>query len=119
MIHPPQPPDNSSLTLLDHAARPFPCCRVGNLLGAGQPQQARLSGGLCVVSSVVFMALAAIVIFACRNVIGYIFSSDPEVISTVALIAPYAALFQVREGGRLLGPCHPVHAMIHQVRQIV
>ena len=98
MIHPPQPPDNSALTLLYHVA-PFPCCRVGNLLGAGQPQQARLSGGLCVASSVVFMALAAIVIFACRNIIGYIFSSDPEVIATVALIAPYAALFQVRGDG--------------------
>jgi MATE family multidrug resistance protein len=70
-------------------------CRVGNLLGSSQPQQARLSGLICIVSSVAFMALAAIAIFASRHVIGYIFSADPLVIATVAVIAPYAALFQV------------------------
>ena len=41
------------------------------------------------------MCHAGIIIFTCRNVIGYIFSSDSAVVATVALIAPYVALFEV------------------------
>ena len=69
---------------------------MGNLLGSNQPQLARMSGVLSILSTLGFMAVMAVCIFSCRNIVGYIFSSDPLVVETVAMIAPYAALFQVR-----------------------
>lgn len=72
---------------------------MGNLLGAGMPRTARISAYLSIVISVAFMAMAAVVILACRNVTGMAFSDDPDVITSVALISPYVALFQVGPGG--------------------
>jgi hypothetical protein len=51
---------------------------------------------LSIISTVSFMAVMAVCIFSSRHVVGYIFSSDPQVVETVAMIAPFAALFQVR-----------------------
>ena len=45
-----------------------------------------------------FMVFAGVAILTCRNVIGHAFSSEPDVVATMALIAPYAALFQARRG---------------------
>jgi len=80
--------------------------RVGNLLGAGLPRLAQVSGRLAIVGSVSFMLVSAAIILGSRNVIGHIFSEDPQVISIMATIAPYAALFQVSDG--LLGSCQGI-----------
>jgi Na+-driven multidrug efflux pump len=72
--------------------------RVGNLLGADQPRQARLSGIICVAISGIFMLMAALVIILTRNVIGKAFTSDPEVLTLTTMIAPFAALFQISDG---------------------
>lgn len=70
--------------------------RVGNLLGSGMPRLARKSGYLSIVMTIACVTPVAIAIFAARNVLGRAFSGDSKVIATMAVIAPYAALLQVR-----------------------
>ncbi|KAG5603945.1 hypothetical protein H5410_025437 [Solanum commersonii] len=66
--------------------------RVSNQLGAGNPQGARAS----VVSVMLIVAAESILVgttvFACRNVFGYIFSNEKEVVDYVANIAPLLCL---------------------------
>ncbi|KAG1668163.1 hypothetical protein FOA52_005155 [Chlamydomonas sp. UWO 241] len=92
-----------SIIMLTYFSLPFAIAtaatiRVGTLLGAGLPQQAQLAGRLSVIFSAGFMVLSACAILASRNMIGFLFSADLDVVSTMALIAPYAALFQVSDG---------------------
>ncbi|KAM1517487.1 hypothetical protein ACFX1Z_020575 [Malus domestica] len=66
--------------------------RVSNELGAGNPQGARIA-----TFSVMFLAVAEISIitttlFACRNVFGYTFSNEKEVIDYVTTMAPLVCL---------------------------
>ena len=69
--------------------------RVGQTLGAGQPATASTTARVTFVLILTFMSSLALVKVACRHVIGLVFSSDPEVVSTVASIVFIAALFQV------------------------
>lgn len=70
-------------------------CRVGNLLGAGMPNTARKSGQIAITIGGSFMAVIAAVMLACRNLVGDVFSDDPEVIKVMASIVPLLCLFQV------------------------
>ncbi|GIL81052.1 hypothetical protein Vretimale_9243 [Volvox reticuliferus] len=72
--------------------------RVGNLLGAGDPDGARRAGILAVALSGIFMALMAIILLASRSVLGYMFSSDSQVVKVIRNLAAFAALFQVSDG---------------------
>ena len=60
------------------------------------PRLARKSGYLSIVMTIACVTPVAIAIFAARNVLGRAFSGDSKVIATMAVIAPYAALLQVR-----------------------
>lgn len=89
-----------SIITLTYLACPFALAtagaiRVGNLLGAGQPEAAKRAGAVVVALSGGFMLLMAIGILASRNVLGYAFSSDPQVVKVMADIAIFGALFQV------------------------
>ncbi len=91
-----------SIITLTYLACPFALAtagaiRVGNLLGAGQPEGAKRAGAVVVALSGGFMLLMAIGILASRHVLGYAFSSDPQVVEVMADIAIFGALFQVRE----------------------
>mmetsp|Transcript_7620 Transcript_7620/g.22493 ORF Transcript_7620/g.22493 Transcript_7620/m.22493 type:complete len:596 (+) Transcript_7620:1342-3129(+) len=72
--------------------------RVGNLLGAGLGQQARLSGMVCVCIGTGFLTLAGLCIFIWRDTLGYLFVNDAEVVKMVAAIAPIAAVYQFPDG---------------------
>ena len=72
--------------------------RVGHTLGANQPAIASTTARVTFVLILTFMSSLAVVKVACRHVIGLIFSSDPEVVSTVASIVFIAALFQISDG---------------------
>ncbi|KAI9077030.1 hypothetical protein K1719_041014 [Acacia pycnantha] len=66
--------------------------RISNALGAGRPHVARLSA-LC--SRIIATGEAFVVsttIFALRNILGYVFSNEPEVISYVSDVAPLLVL---------------------------
>eukprot|EP01132_Coremiostelium_polycephalum_P007380 gene7380-9065_t len=74
--------------------------RVGQLLGSKEGFKARRASwvGFCI--AMCFMAVIAIIQYTCRNVIGYIYTHDEEVVKTVATILPIAAIFQVFDGGQ-------------------
>ncbi|KAF3851915.1 hypothetical protein F7725_005270 [Dissostichus mawsoni] len=59
-------------------------CRVGNALGAGNIEQAKLSCKIPIVCS--FFIACFVSVFACstRNVLGYIFTTDQEILQRVA-----------------------------------
>jgi multidrug resistance protein, MATE family len=44
------------------------------------------------------MAVCGIIILSIKDVLGKLFISDPAVVSTIASIAPFAALFQLIDG---------------------
>ncbi|KAL0742530.1 hypothetical protein Bca4012_084043 [Brassica carinata] len=74
------------------------CTRVANNLGAGSPQVARVSilAGLCLwlIESVFF----SILLFTCRNIVGYAFSNSKEVVDYVADLSPLLCLSFILDG---------------------
>ncbi|KAL7132390.1 hypothetical protein ABFS83_12G070900 [Erythranthe nasuta] len=66
--------------------------RISNQLGAGKPEGARLS----LIALMLLAAIDAIVtsasVFASRNVFGYIFSNEKEVVDYVTIMAPLVCL---------------------------
>ena len=74
--------------------------RVGNLLGSGDAGSAKVAGSVAVVMGACWMAACATAMATSGDVLGRVFvgAGDDRVVSTVARIAPYAALFQVADG---------------------
>uniref|UniRef100_A0A1J3G3T9 Protein DETOXIFICATION n=2 Tax=Noccaea caerulescens TaxID=107243 RepID=A0A1J3G3T9_NOCCA len=66
--------------------------RVANELGAGNPKQARMAVYTVMVITVVESILVSAIVFAARNVFGYLFSSETEVVDYVRSMAPLVAL---------------------------
>nr|XP_016498013.1 PREDICTED: protein DETOXIFICATION 12-like isoform X2 [Nicotiana tabacum] len=62
--------------------------RVSNQLGAGNPQGARVSVLSAMLIAATETILVSTTVFACRNVFGYIFSNEKEVVDYVANMAP-------------------------------
>ncbi|KAJ3043297.1 hypothetical protein HDV00_005300 [Rhizophlyctis rosea] len=77
--------------------------RVGNLLGLrdrrGVKVAARSSAGVAAGLGGVML----VVMMACRNSFGRLFSDDDDVVGLVAKVLPYVALFQISDG--LAGSC--------------
>ncbi len=74
--------------------------RVGNLLGAGEAKAASVAGRVTFLICFSFTGCVAAVFSTCRAYLGYVFTTDTEVIQAVAAIAPIAALFQLADGGQ-------------------
>ena len=72
--------------------------RVGQSLGAGRAEEASATAGATIVLVVVVMSSLAVLKVAFRSVLGYLFTTDPEVIARVAALAPIAAVFQLSDG---------------------
>lgn len=72
--------------------------RVGQTLGEGRPDIARVSAQLSVVLGAGFMGASGLAMLLAGDRMGAIFTSNEEVLATVAVIAPVAALFQVVDG---------------------
>ncbi|XP_059316842.1 protein DETOXIFICATION 12-like [Lycium ferocissimum] len=66
--------------------------RVSNQLGAGNPQGARVSVVSVMLIAATETILVSTTLFACRNVFGYIFSNEKEVVDYVANMAPLLCL---------------------------
>lgn len=62
------------------------------------PRQAQLAARICIGVGTGLMLFFALLIVLLRNVLGEIFSPDPEVIRIVSRIAPIMALYQVLDG---------------------
>lgn len=72
--------------------------RVGNLLGAGRPFEARLAAHLAIVLAICTSLLNSLALILFRKQIALVFNTDPEVIELVVGLAIYAAAFQVADG---------------------
>ncbi|KAK9807773.1 hypothetical protein WJX72_008850 [[Myrmecia] bisecta] len=72
--------------------------RVGNLLGAGQAQRARLSAWLTVSCGAAGGAISGLICLALRHRIGRAFVDDEQVVGLVATIAPITAAFFALDG---------------------
>ncbi|XP_023642930.1 protein DETOXIFICATION 14-like isoform X1 [Capsella rubella] len=66
--------------------------RVANELGAGNPKQARMAVYTVMVITCVESIMVSAIVFGARNVFGYLFSSETEVVDYVRSMAPLVAL---------------------------
>ncbi|KAL8470841.1 hypothetical protein ACS0TY_033420 [Phlomoides rotata] len=79
--------------------------RISNELGAGRPQGARLSVIALMLLAGVNALIISVGLFASRNVFGYIFSNEKEVVNYVADFAPLVCLTVITDNiqGTLAG----------------
>ncbi|KAI9029974.1 mate-domain-containing protein [Phycomyces nitens] len=77
--------------------------RVGNALGEGNAQKAKMASKMAMVFAVAFASINSFFFMATRKHFGYMFTSDPEVVALVASILPFCAFFQLADG--LSGVC--------------
>ncbi|SPO22237.1 uncharacterized protein UTRI_02247_B [Ustilago trichophora] len=72
--------------------------RVGNLLGANRPDEAKISSRVALILSLAMGGLNSALFLIFRKQWGWLFSSDIEVIKLVEYILPLLAFFQVADG---------------------
>jgi len=69
--------------------------RVGNFVGAGQAEEAKFAAKVSWLSAICLGLFNSTMILIFRKKIGWIFSSDEEVIDYLATVVPIIAIFQV------------------------
>lgn len=69
--------------------------RIGNLLGEQKAMQAGMAAKTAIMLALVLSMIPSAMFLVFRNVWGYLFNDDPEVITLVASMLPLVALFQV------------------------
>uniref|UniRef100_UPI00358EA0A6 multidrug and toxin extrusion protein 1-like n=1 Tax=Myxine glutinosa TaxID=7769 RepID=UPI00358EA0A6 len=72
--------------------------QVGNALGAGKTEQAKLSAKVSLVCALFLSAFNALILVSLKDVLGYLFSNDLDVVKMVAFILPLCAGFQLFDG---------------------
>ncbi|XP_067866740.1 multidrug and toxin extrusion protein 1-like isoform X2 [Heterodontus francisci] len=66
---------------------------VGNALGAGNPEQAKTSARVALWCAGCCALLIAVILAAVKDVVGYIFTTDKEIIQLVAQLDPLIAAY--------------------------
>ncbi len=77
--------------------------RVGNLVGAQQPDRAELAGRLAFMMGAGIMAACAVLFVLGRELLPYLYTEDIAVITLCASILPIAGAFQVFDGIQVVG----------------
>lgn len=72
--------------------------RVGQALGAGNPQGARLSGAIGLITCAGFMTFSAGFMLLFRDTVVSIYTNDPAVTSIAVSLLLAAAIFQIGDG---------------------
>jgi MATE family multidrug resistance protein len=72
--------------------------RVSNELGAGNPRAARLAVYVVVVIAVIEGTLVGAVLMLIRNIWGYAYSNEEEVVKYVAIMMPILAVSNFLDG---------------------
>ncbi|WMV14816.1 hypothetical protein MTR67_008201 [Solanum verrucosum] len=72
--------------------------RISNELGAGRPQAAKIALAAVIVLSATEVVLASITLFVVRDVWGYAFSYENEVVTYVAEITPILCISIIMDG---------------------
>lgn len=79
--------------------------RVGNLIGAGRPEQARLAARTALRAGATLMFLFALVLIFGDDWLPTLFSSDHAVLAYAAVALPVAGLFQLFDGVQVIASC--------------
>lgn len=77
--------------------------RVGNLVGAQQPDKAAHAARLSLAMGAGIMVASGVLFVTARNVMGYLYTEDMVVIALSASILPIAGAFQVFDGIQVVG----------------
>ncbi len=77
--------------------------RVGNLLGARQPEQAQRAAWAAMALGAGVMAFAALLFVALRTGLPRLYTEDPGVVLLSASILPIAAAFAIFDGTQVVG----------------
>jgi len=77
--------------------------RVGNLLGLQSAAGAKRASHASALLSVIVGAIVMIILVAAKDVFGYIYSEDVDVVRLVSKVMPLVASFQIADG--LVGSC--------------
>ncbi|XP_057571771.1 multidrug and toxin extrusion protein 1-like [Hippopotamus amphibius kiboko] len=72
--------------------------RVGNALGAGNIEQAKRSSTVSLVVTELFAVIFCVLLLSCKDIVGYIFTTDREIIALVAQVVPIYAVSHLFEG---------------------
>ncbi|XP_040486052.1 multidrug and toxin extrusion protein 1 [Ursus maritimus] len=71
--------------------------RVGNALGAGNIEQAKTSSTVALLVTGVLAVTLCVVMLSCKDVVGYIFTTDREVVALLARVIPISAVSHLFE----------------------
>lgn len=77
---------------------PLYSTRVSNELGAGRPQAARLAVFVVIVMAITEGTLIGLLLMGIRNICGYAYSNEIEVVRYVAAMMPILALSNFLDG---------------------
>ncbi|KZT40355.1 MATE efflux family protein [Sistotremastrum suecicum HHB10207 ss-3] len=77
--------------------------RVGNAIGAEDAKSASRAGHAAALLSVILGALIMTIMIATKDVFGYLFSDEVDVVRLVSVVMPLVASFQIADG--LAGSC--------------
>ncbi|XP_072496109.1 multidrug and toxin extrusion protein 1 isoform X1 [Notamacropus eugenii] len=71
---------------------------VGNSLGAGDIEQAKISSAISLLTTEMFAVTLCIILASCKDIVGYIFTSDREIITLVSKVIPIYASSHLFDG---------------------
>ena len=67
-------------------------------MGAGNPQAAKLAFWIVTVIATVEAVIVSTILFFCRHILGYAFSSEKEVVNNVADMVPIMCISIILDG---------------------
>ncbi|XP_075850154.1 multidrug and toxin extrusion protein 1-like isoform X2 [Microcebus murinus] len=77
--------------------------RVGNALGAGNIHQARTSTAVALLITELFAVTFCVLLLGCKDLVGYIFTTDQDIIDLVAQVVPIYAISHLFEALAVCG----------------
>ncbi|KAF9930020.1 hypothetical protein FBU30_000933 [Linnemannia zychae] len=72
--------------------------RVGNLIGLGDARSAKVAARVSIALSIIFGMVNSTMLIVFKGRWGRLFTDDVDVVSTVAMVLPLVALFQISDG---------------------
>ncbi|KAJ2434278.1 ethionine resistance protein [Coemansia sp. D1744] len=72
--------------------------RIGNLIGAGKPRQARIAADMAIVASTFVGAVGTLFLALCGGWWTSVYTEDPDIARETAKLMPVACLFLISDG---------------------
>ncbi|KAJ2119649.1 ethionine resistance protein [Coemansia sp. RSA 2131] len=72
--------------------------RIGNLIGAGKPRQARIAADMAIVASTFIGAVGTLFLALCGGWWTSVYTEDPDIARETAKLMPVACLFLISDG---------------------